>query len=127
MFLVLVDGSDIFYFFCCSGRGKGSPRRRWGGGSIFIENPSRGSPGETEADRPGGYLRRIGELGGGELNILFWGRNAHQVVFFSAAFLLFSPVFCSMPGVDPPVPHILWIDYEENWDDRLSQGWGWVP
>ena len=24
-----------------------------------------------------------------------------------------------MPGVDPHVPRILWIEYEENWDDWL--------
>ena len=33
---------------------------------------------------------------------------------------------CSMPGVDPHVPHILWIEHEENWDDWLCQGWVWV-
>ena len=31
-----------------------------------------------------------------------------------------------MPGVDPQVPHILWIEKEENWDDWLWQGWVWV-
>ena len=36
------------------------------------------------------------------------------------------PVFCSMPAVDPHVPHILWIEYEENWDDWLCQGLVWV-
>ena len=35
-------------------------------------------------------------------------------------------MFCSIPGVDPHVPHILWIEYEENWDDCLCQGWVWV-
>ena len=33
-----------------------------------------------------------------------------------------APVFCSVPGVDPHVPHLLWIEYEENWDDWLCQG-----
>ena len=28
-------------------------------------------------------------------------------------------VFCSMPGVDPHVPHILWIEFAENWDKHL--------
>ena len=27
--------------------------------------------------------------------------------------------FCSMPRDGPHVPHILWIGYEENWDDQL--------
>ena len=31
-----------------------------------------------------------------------------------------------MPGADPHVPHILWTEYEENWDDRLCQGCHWV-
>ena len=29
-----------------------------------------------------------------------------------------------------PHPHILWIEYEEHWDDRLCQGWdrlGCIP
>ena len=30
-----------------------------------------------------------------------------------------------MPGVDPHVPRILWIEHEENWDDWLCQGWVW--
>ena len=36
------------------------------------------------------------------------------------------PVSCSMPGVDPDVPHMLWIEYEKNWADRLCQVWVWV-
>ena len=28
-----------------------------------------------------------------------------------------------MPGFHPHVPHILWIEYEEDWDDRLCQRW----
>ena len=43
----------------------------------------------------------------------------------SATFCCF-PVFCSMPRVDPHVPHILRTEYEENWDDGLCQGWIWV-
>ena len=31
-----------------------------------------------------------------------------------------------MPGVDLHVLHILWIEYEEDWDDWLCQGWLWV-
>ena len=30
-----------------------------------------------------------------------------------------------MTGNDPHVPHILWIEFEENWNDRLCQGWVW--
>ena len=40
---------------------------------------------------------------------------------FRLRFAVF-PVFCSIPRVDPHVPHILWIEYEENWDDWLCQG-----
>ena len=48
------------------------------------------------------------------VRFLFW---LHFAVF---------PVFCSMPGVDPHLPRMLWIGYEEDWDDRLCQGWLWV-
>ena len=37
---------------------------------------------------------------------------------FGCVFAVF-PVFCRMPGVDPHVLHMLWIEYEENWDDWL--------
>ena len=37
----------------------------------------------------------------------------------------FNPVFCSMLGVDPHVPHLPRIGQEENWDDWLCQGWLW--
>ena len=47
-----------------------------------------------------------------------------RISVFSAAFC--CPVFCCMPNVDPHVPHILWIESEENWDDWLCQGWVWV-
>ena len=45
--------------------------------------------------------------------------------YFGCVFAVF-PVFCSMPGVDPHVPLILWIECEENWDDWICQGWVWV-
>ena len=41
-------------------------------------------------------------------------------LFFGCVFAVF-PVFYSIPGVDPHVPHILWIE-----DDWLCQGWVWV-
>ena len=31
-----------------------------------------------------------------------------------------------MPGVDPHVLRIPWIEHEENWDDWLCQRWDWV-
>ena len=45
-----------------------------------------------------------------------------RICFHFAVF----PAVCSMPKVDPHVPHILWVVYEENWDDWLCQGWVWV-
>ena len=47
-----------------------------------------------------------------------------RIFRFLAVFCCFSCV-CCMPGVDH-VPHLLWIEYEETWDDRLCQGWVWV-
>ena len=67
---ILVDVSDIFYFFCSGERERGeseAPR----GGVVFIENPRRGGGGEGR----GGCLRGIW---GGWLNIFFRGRNSHQ-------------------------------------------------
>ena len=74
-----MDVSDFFFFFC-SGRGKGESEAPGGvGDRFFIENPRRGGrPGGAEG--PEGCLRRIGEFwGGGGLNIFFQGRNVHQV------------------------------------------------
>ena len=48
--------------------------------------------------------------------------------FFRSIGLIFAAFqgFCGLPGDDPHVPHILWIESEEIWDDRLCQGWLWV-
>ena len=43
-----------------------------------------------------------------------------RIFRFPASFLFFSRVL--QPGVDPQVPHILWIEHEENWDNWLCQG-----
>ena len=57
----MVDVSDIFYFFLCSGEGKEeSEASERGGGSVFIENPRRGLPG-------GGGGRGTGRVSGGNL------------------------------------------------------------
>ena len=77
----LVDVSDIFYFFLL-GEGEGRVRGAGRGGRlIFIENPRRGVLQRGGAEAPGGCLRRIGEFGGGGLNIFFRGRNVHQEKF----------------------------------------------
>ena len=79
---VLVDVSDIFYFFC-SGRGKGGVQceASGGGGRVrFLLKIPGGGPGGGGAEGPGGCLWRIGESGGGGLDIFFRGRNVHQVV-----------------------------------------------
>ena len=66
----LVDVSDIFYFLSARGGRRGSPRRREGGHRVFfflVKIPGgRGGPFQTRgAEGPGGFLRRIGEFGGG--------------------------------------------------------------
>ena len=76
---ILVDVSDIFYFFCL-GEGRGSPGRQGGGGGslkipggagVFQEGAGRGE---------GAGRASAGNLGGGGLNFFFHGRNAHQVI-----------------------------------------------
>ena len=72
---ILVDVSDIFYFFLL-GEGEGRVRGARGRGeSVIIENPRRGGggfPGWGGAEGPGGCLRRIREfLGGGGLIFIF--------------------------------------------------------
>ena len=74
---ILVDVSDIFYFFCSGeGKGVGGPQKGGGRGRFFIENffPYRGGGG---AEGPGGCLR--GNLGGWQ-TIFFGARNAHQEI-----------------------------------------------
>ena len=46
-------------------------------------------------------------------------------LYFSCNFAV-PPVFRRMPGVDPHVPYIPGIEYEENWNDWLCQGWVWA-
>ena len=36
-------------------------------------------------------------------------------------------MFCCMPGLIRKRPHILWIEYEENWDDFVRDGFGCIP
>ena len=81
-----MDVSDIFYFFFLLGEGERESKAPGGrGDGSFIENPTiprgGGVPGEEGAEGPGGYLGRTGEVwgGGGGLNIVFRGRNVHQV------------------------------------------------
>ena len=58
----------IFLIFCCSGTGKGESEAAAGEG--FIENPRKGGVSRTGGvEGPGGCLRRIGEFGGGGVNI----------------------------------------------------------
>ena len=75
--------SDIFFIFSARGRGRGSLRRREGGGGfgLFIENPRRGGVSSGRgAEGPGRFMRQIGAFGGGGgLNIFFRGRNVHQI------------------------------------------------
>ena len=63
----LVDVSNLFFIFIlffCSGRGKGESEAP-GGGGVSRTGGAKG---------PGGFLRRIGDLGGGGgLNIFFSG------------------------------------------------------
>ena len=52
---------------------------RGGGRFFFIENPSRGGGGFSHERRGGGGAGRVSAGNfGGDLNIFFRGRNAHQ-------------------------------------------------
>ena len=73
----LVDVSDIFNFFLLGG-GEGGVRgagRAWG--DFLWKTPGGGSPGWVGAGARGREVV-CGELGGGGLNIFFWGRNVHR-------------------------------------------------
>ena len=63
----------IFFFFC-SGRGRGSPRRQEGAIGLILKIPGGGGgfPRGGGAEGPGGCLRRIGE---------FWGEGAAKDFF----------------------------------------------
>ena len=67
-----VDVSDIFYFVC-SGRGRGSPRRREGGGGIgfLLKIPGGGSPAQEGPRGREGVCGDLGSCLGGRLNIFF--------------------------------------------------------
>ena len=58
------------------GQGKGGVRGVWGG---LVDFWGFFQEGERPRGRPGGCLPRIGESGGGGLDIFFRGRNVHQV------------------------------------------------
>ena len=49
-----------------------------GGGFVFLLKSQQEGGGAGGAEGPGGCLRRIGEFGGGGVNIFFRGRNVHQ-------------------------------------------------
>ena len=74
--LILADASDIFYFFFCSGRGKGESEAAGRGVRFFIENPRRG----------GGVSRR--GRGAGRVSVAnwgFWERGGGAKYFFFRA------------------------------------------
>ena len=79
MYIILVDVPDIFYFFLL-GEGEGGVRgaRKGGGDPFFIEHPRRGGV-PAGAEGPGGCLRRIGEFGGGGLNIFFGAETSTKI------------------------------------------------
>ena len=78
--LDLVGVSDIFLLFLLGGWGSGSPGRQGGGaGSVFIENPRKGKALPDRAGWEGVGRVSAENWGGGGLNILFRGRNSHQV------------------------------------------------
>ena len=58
--LSVVGLVDVSIFFFCSGEGKGSPRRREGGGGEFLwKIPGGGGGGGGGGEGPGGCLRGI--------------------------------------------------------------------
>ena len=96
------DVSDIFYFFLL-GEGEGGVRGagRGGGVGFLLRVPGGGAFQGEGAKGPGGCLRRIGELGGGGLNIFFGGRNVLQAMNggSSAPYLAWTPcvpLFCAL-------------------------------
>ena len=83
---ILVDVSDIFYFFLL-GEGEGGVRgagRRGGGGGrgrFFIENSTRGgSPGGGGPRGREGVCSKLGNWGEGGAKYFFRGRNVHQAI-----------------------------------------------
>ena len=69
-----------FLFFSARGGGRGSPRPPGGGVvDFFLKIPGGGGSRGGGAEGPGGCLRRIGDLGGGGLNIFFRGRNVPKI------------------------------------------------
>ena len=70
----LVDVSDIFLFFFLLGGGEGGVRGDREGGWFLLKIPEGGgSPGGGGDEGPGGWLQRIGDLGGGEDKYSFFG------------------------------------------------------
>ena len=69
------------FFFSARGRGRGSPRRQEGAGVGFLLKIPAGGGGGSPKKGEGGRGREgvCGEFWGGDLNIFFRGRNAHQV------------------------------------------------
>ena len=88
----LVDVSDIFNFFSARGRGRGSPRRREGGGNFLLKIPGGGggSPGWVGAGGRGAGRVFAGNFGGGGAKYFFSGPK-------------FPPSFIS-PKLPVPLP-----------------------
>ena len=113
----LVDVSDIFlFFFCLLGEGEGGVRGEGGWGVDFLlKVPGGGGVSRRERGRGAGRVSgRIGEFGGGGLNIFFRGRNVHQANYYqknSSGFAHLNAIrsssskkFCA----SPPPPHF-WL------------------
>ena len=75
----LVDVSDIFYFFLCSGRGKGESEAPGGWGIGFLLKIPGGG-GEAGRGRRAGRSAANRGIWGGGLNFFFRGRNVHQAM-----------------------------------------------
>ena len=92
-----MDVSDIFYFllFWGGGERKEASEEVAGGGPVLIENKGGFRGGGAGGGRAPGEC-----LWGGELNIFFRGRNAHQDFWFSLHlhfhfnFLTLTPLQC---------------------------------
>ena len=77
----MVDVSDIFYFFLVWGGGKGGGVRGGGPeGAGFKKNWREGGGFPRRRRGRGKGARGMSVGRGGELNILFRARNAHQEV-----------------------------------------------
>ena len=65
MMVTLTWWTFRIFFFSARGRGRGSPRRREGGGRLLIENPKKGEYFPEKGEDRGAGRVFAGNFGGG--------------------------------------------------------------